>query len=545
MAVLRHPVPVEIDAKPVPSAWGAVPVAERQEPLDVRVAVRLLAAAVAVGLAGQLLFYGQRMGLNVLLGGAALLAAARLVRRPEARMDRWDLWLPPAALAFAAFIAIRADPALVAFDVLAALGLTGASMAAIAGIPVTRRSLGAVTMLALSLAASALGGIFRLSPALSMGSMLTSGLRGTVARTAILGLLIALPFLIVFVALFASADPVFARLVQLGFRFDIPLGDLPARVVVAAIITWIAGGLLVFVGGRPAEETTGAVAEAADPPAGPADPSAPEVAPATTVRVLDAAVASVALVAIDLLFLLFVILQAAYLFGGRDTLGDIGLTYSEYARRGFFELIAAAVVAGGLVLLLEALIRSRSRAYLAAAVTLCALTGVILLSATVRLSLYQQAYGWTELRFYALAAICWLAICVVAAITAILADRTRWVLHAIGFGALAVALVVNAIGPQAYVASANVDRALHPELVPADGEAALDADYLGLLGPDAVPALAQALPHLPRAERDRVARELAALRAELRYDVTAGWPSFNLAREQARQILAGSDLSYR
>jgi Domain of unknown function (DUF4173) len=537
---LRHPVPVEIGAKPVPAQWGAVAVAERREPLDARLAARLLGAAVAVGLAGQLLFYGQRMGVNVFLGSAMLLVAARLVRRPEARLDRWDLWLPLAAVAFAAFIALRADPALVAFDILAALGLTGASMAAIAGIPVTRRSVGAVMLLALTVAVSALGGTLRLSPALSLGSSLTGSLRAPMARTAILGLLIALPFLIVFMALFAAADPVFARLLELGFRFDIPLGDVPARLVVAAIVTWVAGGLLVYVGGR---ATGDAAVARADAPASPADAAPLETAPATSARILDPAVASVALVAIDLLFLLFVILQAAYLFGGRDTLGDIGMTYSEYARRGFFELIAAAVVAGGLVLLLEALIRSRSRVYVAAAVTLCALTGVILLSAAVRLSLYQQAYGWTELRFYALAAIGWLAICVVAAVTAILADRTRWILHAMGFAALVVALVVNAIGPQAYVASANVDRALHPELVPADGEAALDAEYLGLLGPDAVPVLAQALPHLPPSERERVARELASQRADLDGDMAAGrWPSFNLAREQARQILAGLDL---
>ena len=45
----------------------------------------------------------------------------------------------------------------------------------------------------------------------------------------------------------------------------------------------------------------------------------------------------------------FVALQLAYLFGGRDTMAMAGLTYAEYARRGFFELVLVALLAGTLV----------------------------------------------------------------------------------------------------------------------------------------------------------------------------------------------------
>ena len=38
-------------------------------------------------------------------------------------------------------------------------------------------------------------------------------------------------------------------------------------------------------------------------------------------------------------------LQVAYLFGGLDTLDAAGITYAQYARRGFFELVAAACLA--------------------------------------------------------------------------------------------------------------------------------------------------------------------------------------------------------
>ncbi len=38
------------------------------------------------------------------------------------------------------------------------------------------------------------------------------------------------------------------------------------------------------------------------------------------------------------------ILQFTYLFGGTDNINVEGFTYSEYAVRGFFELVAVAVI---------------------------------------------------------------------------------------------------------------------------------------------------------------------------------------------------------
>ena len=45
---------------------------------------------------------------------------------------------------------------------------------------------------------------------------------------------------------------------------------------------------------------------------------------------------------LDALFLAFVAVQARYFFGGTQRLALLELTYAEYARRGFFELLAVA-----------------------------------------------------------------------------------------------------------------------------------------------------------------------------------------------------------
>ena len=55
--------------------------------------------------------------------------------------------------------------------------------------------------------------------------------------------------------------------------------------------------------------------------------------------------------------------RPGYLFGGLDTVAATGLGYAQYARRGFFELVAVAALAGVLVLGLESLVPDRRRAY--------------------------------------------------------------------------------------------------------------------------------------------------------------------------------------
>ena len=139
---------------------------------------------------------------------------------------------------------------------------------------------------------------------------------------------------------------------------------------------------------------------------------------------------------------------------------------------------------------------------------LAALTLVVLASAWLRLDLYQQAYGWTELRFY-----------VAAAIVALGAALARWRCSssAIGCAGSAMAswssasealIAVNLLAPAAFVAERNVARVLDPSLVPEDGWPGLDTEYFGALGDDAVPVLVEALPALPEPYRAQTLRVL-------------------------------------
>jgi hypothetical protein len=119
-----------------------------------------------------------------------------------------------------------------------------------------------------------------------------------------------------------------------------------------------------------------------------------------------------------------------------------------------------------------------------------------------------------------------------------------WVgrMHRLGHGLAVIGVValvgLNLVAPAAFVARRNVERVIDPSLVPADGHAGLDAQYLGVLPDDAVPVLVDALPALPVAERSAVTELLEARRAELATDPSfAPVAAWNLGRERARAAL--------
>jgi hypothetical protein len=252
---------------------------------------------------------------------------------------------------------------------------------------------------------------------------------------------------------------------------------------------------------------------------------------------LAAETATVTLILVAALFAMFVTLQLAYLFGGRDTLDAAAISYSAYARRGFFELIAAVALVGALLFGLELAVLDRGRVYLAAALTLLALTALVLVSAWYRLDLYQQAYGWTELRFYANCAIAFLALALLLFAWSVVRGRMSYALQPLAMAVVLVAFAANAIGPAAFVARANIARVLDPSGLPEDAARGLDADHLATLGGGAIVELVDAFPRLPLSQRlyaDILLRIELSRRDEGR---APDWQGWNLERERARLAL--------
>ncbi len=475
-----------------------------------------MALALLLGLVAQVLFFHEPLGLNAFLVTALFLAAAWTQRDGALPLRARDGWLPASALAFAVFCAVRADVPLLAFDVLATIGCIAASVAAWSGVSVGALPVAAVIAEGWSLGERVILGaadaLLAAWPPLRIAPR-----RFGVASRYFGGVGLAAPFVVVFALLFSSADAVFARSLENVFdlgRIAEALSETPGRLFIALAFAWPAAGALAALWRVPRAD-----------------------ARPRTHALIAGETATVALLTIAALFAMFVVLQLAYLFGGHDTLDAAAITFSAYARRGFFELIAAVALVGALLFALELSVRARGRTYVIAAVTLLALTAVVLASAWYRLDLYQQAYGWTELRFYATCAIAALAIALAIFAWSVVRARMAYALQPLALAVVLVALGTNAIGPASFVARANIARVIDPSNLPADAARGLDADHLVTVGGGAIVELVDAFPRLPLSQRlyaDILLRIELSLRDE---DRVPDWQGWNLERERARQAL--------
>lgn len=486
-------------------------------PLPRATASRALVAAIAAGVLAQLLFGFQMLGLNVPIWIAVVLAAAWRFRPRGARFDRLDAWLPIGALTFSAFVALREDAMLLAFDLTAAGSLTLASAVAFGGHSVTRGNwLRVVALGAKAVTVYVVGAVYLL-PGIQPLASAVGDRRGERSRPVLRGVLLSLPLLLVFAVLFAAADSIFATHLAAVVNFEWLGPQFAARAALAGVAGWLFAGTLAcaWILHRPWS-------------------AQPAVAARARLGTIEALVL---LVLLDAMFAVFAALQAVYLFGGSDTFAVSGMTYSDYARRGFFELIIAAFLAGAVIVVLDRLVVEHGTRYRLLTAALAAMTGVVALSAFVRLGLYQAANGWTELRFYALAAIGFLGIGVGLTLVSVLANRARWLPQLLLGAGLLVAVVCNAVGPQAYATEQNLRRALDPSLVAPGGRTDLNVEYLAQLGADSVPALVAARDRLPPDVRSRVDSVLRGHAADLARYAEAGWPSWNLARHRALEAL--------
>jgi hypothetical protein len=239
-------------------------------------------------------------------------------------------------------------------------------------------------------------------------------------------------------------------------------------------------------------------------------------------------------VLLNALFVVFVVVQFAYLFGGIDTLAATGLTHAEYARRGFFELVAVAVLVVVLVLSVDWLVQrgtpARKKIDRLHAVLLL-LTGVILASALQRMRLYTATFGLTELRLYTTVFMLWVAsVLVWMAWTVLRNERNRFPYGSIVAGLVLLA-ATNLANPDAFIARTNLNH---------HGESGreLDTAYLAhSLSADAVPTLVRSLDELDQCTSARLVADLAD-----RSGTEAGWPSLTWGELRARTALENADL---
>ncbi|MBW3570029.1 MAG: DUF4173 domain-containing protein [Gemmatimonadetes bacterium] len=490
------------DGIPAAPVRAAVRVSERT-----RLGLGVTGAAVGLGIAGDLLLRSAPWGLNLVLWTAALVMAIAALQRWAQADDVAVGWMP-LALAAAVLVAWRDSPTLKALD-LAALGI-------ILGLAMFRARGGEVRLAGLAhhaIGVAASAG----DAAVGAASLLFRDVRWSEVRTdgaarhgvsVVRGAALAVPLLLVFGTLLAAADARFERLLG-GLRVDAPL--LVGHVLFALLVAWIAGGILrtMTLGG-----------ERPGPPVRRPDALA-----------LGIVEVGMVLGLLNLLFLAFVIVQVPYFFGTAQAVMQPGTTtFSQYARRGFFELVTVAGMVLPLLLAADWLLRrerpGHERVFRVLAGAQVALLFVIMGSALHRMRLYQGAYGLTELRLYTTAFMLWLGVVFAwFGWTVLRGRRERFAWGALTT-ALEVLVLLHVVNPDGMIVRVNAARA--------DAPLRFDAPYAASLSADAVPPLLAALPAVRPELRCAAAGRLLA-----RWDRTDGdWRSWSVSRARARAAVS-------
>ncbi len=428
---------------------------------------RTLVVALLLGVAADTAFRLLPDGLGWSLWVLALAAAALHVAayRAHAVSREQQAWLAAAVLCAAAF-AWRDAESLQFLNILGTL--VAIALFAMSATARPAPSLGVARIRDVMAA-----GLFTILDLIGGAPMLVArdaelqalgAVRGEASWTALRAAILTVPLVIIVIALLSRADPVFASV------FSLPAFDVE-QLVVHTIVTgafawWSAGWLRGALLGVSTRATV------------------PEQLPLR----LGMVEVSTSLGAVILLFAVFVGLQLRWLFGGADVvLATTGLTVAEYARRGFFELLALAALVLPLILVTHALAADDrvARRHRHLSLALVVLLSAIMASAFLRMRLYVAHFGLTADRLTATALMLWLAVVLVAMAFTVLRGRARRFAAITVLSAFVTLLTLNLLNPDLLVARVNLAR-------PA-GAQEVDYAYLARLGGDAAPVVVQAL----------------------------------------------------
>jgi hypothetical protein len=285
----------------------------------------------------------------------------------------------------------------------------------------------------------------------------------TRTKEIIRGSLMAIIALFIFAWLFSSADAQFEKLLSGIFTFTLDQ-DLMNRMFFGAVVSaFFIGGFSFMFKKIHANRVEALSAKA---------------------RNLGAIETMILLGSINALFLVFIVLQVSSLFGGAAHLLAEGLTYAEYAREGFFQLVVIAILSFLIIAFAERQIIQNHGAHLQSFKMLSGVLVlqviVILVSAFTRLSLYEHAYGFTDTRLYSHAFMIWLGVLLLLLSVHIWRSGKPEDFSFRAFCTIIIFLfAMNMLNPDVFIAKKNLDRYQATGL--------LDARYLGSLSRDALP----------------------------------------------------------
>lgn len=329
------------------------------------------------------------------------------------------------------------------------------------------------------------------------------------------GILIAIPIVAIFAALLASADIIFSHQLDLLIKL-FRIENLPQyifRLVYILVGAYALSGAFLHAATQSHKDKLIGVDK-------------PLVNP-----FLGFTETAIILGSVAILFTAFVVIQFRYFFGGQANINITGFTYSEYARRGFGELLVVAFFSLLMILGLGAIARrendSQRRIFSGLSIAIVVFVLIMLVSAYQRLLLYETAYGFSRLRTYTHVALLWIGLLLVAVVLLEIFHRERFFASAALITSLGFSATLGLMNVDGFIARQNVSRAMQGQ--------GLDVPYLVSLSEDSVPVLVDQFQStsLPGLTRDAVGAVLFCRTHSASTTKVKDWQSFTISEWQA------------
>jgi hypothetical protein len=342
--------------------------------------------------------------------------------------------------------------------------------------------------------------------------------RNTIKNVCI-GIFISIPLLLIVVWLLSSADVVFGEQLSsfLEHFQNIPLVDIVWQMILVFLVTIMVFSVLWSVWSKKQSKRSSYFPVASFSPK------------------VDSAILLPILLSLCLVYFLFSWIQFAYLFGSFSYSLPEGITYSQYAREGFAQLIFVSII--NYVLLLISTSRKGDEKHGIHFIIkgfntlLVVFTLVLLVSSYLRITLYEAAYGYTYLRILTQVFIVYLFMHFVMMLCRVWIStfslmKTFFVLSLIAI------LFVNFMGIDATIAEKNFQRYI------TTGE--FDSDYFTTLSFDAIAEYIEFVKKEPWVKDIRFFQQFDDKLRKVQLnskDIAIPWQSFNWSKYKAKKAI--------
>lgn len=249
-------------------------------------------------------------------------------------------------------------------------------------------------------------------------------------------------------------------------------------------------------------------------------------------KVWDPVIVLTMLTMVNVIYAIFTVIQFTYLFGGIDSLLPQDVTYAEYARRGFFELVAVTLINVSIMTSVINFTKNENKKVATALrilnTLLVAFTMVMLVSASTRMSLYEETYGYTYLRVFTHAFMLFIFIMLIATLIKVWKESFPLLKSYIVVAIIAY-LAINYFNADVFIVKNNIRR------YEANIGGQVDTYYFRDLSYDAVPYMVKLLDDKNIEVSSSIKDQLESRKNSLAND--NDWQSFNLSKYKAKKVL--------